>query len=416
VAKTGLKSALFLDFDNVYIGLNELDSQQAAEMAEEPWQWLRRLLEHAGSQVKRDVLVRRAYLNPSGRVSNREGTWTYFSSIRPRLTRSGFEVIDCPSLTAAGKNAADIRMVMDVLFYMSKDTKYDEFIIASSDADFTPLLYHLRADNRRTVIVAAGQTSTAYREVADAVIDIGVLLEAGTLSHSNQKEVLEEISMNAETASHTAKSMSDDALVVADEALSYIQARDEPVLLAPFAQELLIEFELSEDSDGWFGHRTFSKFLQSINPNLQITGHYVWDKRRHRDPAEQNIELPDSIQRICKITDLPRLEKHEWNAIFAVLARYSSTKNFNLTECTAWCRDELDGEGIKIGRAQISYVVRSALHGDQPLNMMPAPTLEQIRSAVARATIARTRAANPNLSDEEENEFREWLGENRLSA
>ncbi|MCY4101647.1 MAG: NYN domain-containing protein, partial [bacterium] len=199
--QTRLKSALFLDFDNVYGGLNGLDPEQAEAMADEPWKWLRHLLEQAGPQVSRDVLVRRAYLNPAGRVQNREGTWTYFSTIRPRLTRSGFEVIDCPSLTAAGKNAADIRIVMDVLSYMAKNFRYDEFVIASSDADFTPLLYQLRADDRRTVIVAAGQTSTAYSEVADAVLDIGQLLEAGKLSLSDWQEVIEGDSVLIETSS-----------------------------------------------------------------------------------------------------------------------------------------------------------------------------------------------------------------------
>ena len=413
MAPNRLKSALFLDFDNVYSGLSGLDSQQAVEMAEEPWKWLQHLLKHAGGQGRRDVLVRRAYLNPAGRVANPDGTWTYFSSIRPSLTRSGFEVIDCPSLTTAGKNAADIRMVMDVLSYLSRDTRYDEFVIASSDADFTPLLYHLRASDRRTIVVAAAQTSTAYREVADDVLDIGILLEQGTLSDSGQDDMFEENSIGADTTLPSAANLKDEALVVENKALSYIQARDEPLLLAPLAKELQNEFGSTEDLKGWFGHKTFSKFLKSIDPNLQTSGHYVWDKRHHREPSGRDIELPDSIQRICKITDLPRLEKHEWNALFTVLTRYSSTKDFNLTECTAWCRDELDGEGIKVGRAQVGYVVRSALQGDQPLNVKPAPRLEQIRVAVVRATIARARAANPNLSEEEEDEFREWLGDTR---
>ena len=52
----------------------------------------------------RDILVRRCYLNPRD-----------FYKYRPSYTRAAFSVIDCPSLTAAGKNSADIYMVMDII-------------------------------------------------------------------------------------------------------------------------------------------------------------------------------------------------------------------------------------------------------------------------------------------------------------
>ena len=37
-----------------------------------------------------------------------------FPFVRHHFLRAGFEVIDCPPLTAQLKNSADIRMVMDV--------------------------------------------------------------------------------------------------------------------------------------------------------------------------------------------------------------------------------------------------------------------------------------------------------------
>ena len=407
--ETRLKSALFVDFDNVYGGLNSLDPQQADAMADEPWKWLRSLLERAGSQARRDVLVKRAYLNPAGRVMNREGSWTYFSTIRPRLTRAGFEVIDCPSLTAAGKNAADIRIVMDVLSYMARDVHYDEFIIASSDADFTPLLYQLRADDRRIIVVAAGQTSTAYSEVADAVLDIGKLLESGDLASSEQGELVEDVPIAAESTSSPVQRSGTAESQAAQAAISYVQGQDEPILLAPFAQDLRALLGPIEEMKEWFGYGTFGKFLQSTSSNLVIEGHYVWDQTRHRPPEEQNVVLPEAIRRICTVTDLPRLASHEWTALFAVMARYARENEFNLTQCTAWCRDNLDEAGMRIGRAQISYVVRASLYGGQPLNSDPTPTEEQVRSAVLQATLARARAISLNLVEDEEDELRAWL-------
>jgi uncharacterized LabA/DUF88 family protein len=52
-------------------------------------------------------------------------------------------VIDCPPLTSQNKNGADIRMVMDILDALNHQTRFNEFILLSSDADFTPLLTRL---------------------------------------------------------------------------------------------------------------------------------------------------------------------------------------------------------------------------------------------------------------------------------
>ena len=69
------------------------------------------------------------------------------------LPSRDLKVIECFSLTNR-KNAADIRIVIDILQSLSRPTRYDEFIIASSDSDFTPLLQCLRANGHRTIILS----------------------------------------------------------------------------------------------------------------------------------------------------------------------------------------------------------------------------------------------------------------------
>ena len=56
--------------------------------------------------------------------------------MRHHFLRAGFEVIDCPPLTAQLKNSSDIRMVMDVRDYLTHDTYFDEFIILSGRRRF----------------------------------------------------------------------------------------------------------------------------------------------------------------------------------------------------------------------------------------------------------------------------------------
>src|SRR5699024_8554658 len=134
---------------------------QAAEaFATDPAHWLSELGQ--GSDVDGDLtrrfLVRACYLNPS-----------VYSRFRPNFTRAGFTVVDCPSLTQQGKSSADINLVLDAVDALAATTRYDEFVIVSADADFTPLAQRCRADDRRVTIITASPAASAYRSVADTV-------------------------------------------------------------------------------------------------------------------------------------------------------------------------------------------------------------------------------------------------------
>ena len=60
-------------------------------------------------------------------------------------------------------------------------TRFGEFIIMSGDADFTPVLHHLRGHDRRTVIYANESTADIYKAFSDGWIEeqdlISFLLE-----------------------------------------------------------------------------------------------------------------------------------------------------------------------------------------------------------------------------------------------
>src|SRR6185295_15468353 len=90
---------------------------------------------------------------------------------------SAFEVVDCPPLTSGGKTSADIHMVMDILDTLSHATRFDEFILLSGDADFTPVLLRLSKHDRRSAILAVGPASVAYKAACDLLIDQDMFLE-----------------------------------------------------------------------------------------------------------------------------------------------------------------------------------------------------------------------------------------------
>lgn len=171
-----LKSALFLDFDNIFIGLQREQKEAAEQFATCPDKWVKWLEEEVATGhgygpangSKRRLLVRRCYINPRS-----------FHFYRSYFIRAGFEVVDCPPLTTQGKTSADIYMAVDILDTLAHPTHFDEFVIFSADADFTPILLRLRKHDRRTTVLAIGPSSLAYKSAADCLLEENKFLEKG---------------------------------------------------------------------------------------------------------------------------------------------------------------------------------------------------------------------------------------------
>ena len=129
--------ALFIDFENLVtrtgIPAESFDLQPALDT----------LLE------KGKVVFRRAYAD-----------WTRFAAATQRLHDKGVELVDVPPSTRAGKNGADVRLVIDALELAYLREHIDTFVIASGDSDFCPLAYKLR-ENDRTVIGMAVKEATS---------------------------------------------------------------------------------------------------------------------------------------------------------------------------------------------------------------------------------------------------------------
>lgn len=168
------RTALFIDFDNVFSALCAWAPEAAEVFVMRPELWLdwivRRPTRLSASGTPCRILIRRCYLNPNGSLLLRSGERVYFGSFRASFVQAGFQVVDCPPLTRGGKTSADIVMVMDILDALEHATHFDEFAIISSDADFTPVLQRLRSHDRRTLVVSIGSAAGAYRASADQVI------------------------------------------------------------------------------------------------------------------------------------------------------------------------------------------------------------------------------------------------------
>lgn len=173
-------SAVFVDYDNIYLSLKRKSEDAAKRFAKDAPLWIKAIEtgqiitssnQHGIGDVRR-IVMNRCYGNPVPRRSQTDNStdMNSFPFVRHHFLRAGFEIVDCPPLTAQLKNSSDIRMVMDVRDYLTHPTYFDEFVILSGDADFTPVLHRLRAHARRTVIFANDYTAAPYTAISDGEV------------------------------------------------------------------------------------------------------------------------------------------------------------------------------------------------------------------------------------------------------
>lgn len=137
--ETNRRIALFVDFENLVTntGISPSSFDLSAP--------LDRLLE------KGKVVFRRAYCD-----------WSRFREATRRLHELGVELIDVPPSTRAGKNGADMRLVIDALELCYAREHIDTFVIASGDSDFCPLAYKLRENDKTVIGLAAKNSSSPF--------------------------------------------------------------------------------------------------------------------------------------------------------------------------------------------------------------------------------------------------------------
>jgi len=192
-------TAVLVDYDNIYLALKRKSEEAAKRFAKDASLWIREIESGAlitptnapPTNARRRIVLNRCYGNPVPRRNNHDNStdMSSFPFVRHHFLRAGFEVVDCPPLTAQLKNSSDIRMVMDVRDFLLHETYFDEFIVLSGDADFTPVLHRLRAHARRTVIFADDHTAAPYTAISDGEIreqDLISLLVEGRIASTGQ--------------------------------------------------------------------------------------------------------------------------------------------------------------------------------------------------------------------------------------
>ncbi len=348
-------SALFVDFDNVYLSLRRQSEEAAGRFARNPQDWMSRIAQgglvrykaHPGG-ARRQFAVARCYGNPGRKLVSRGGPHDphAFSTVRTNFMIAGIEVVDCQPLSSQFKNGTDIKIACDIRDFLEHPTRFEEFVILSGDADFTPVLHHLRSHDRRTVVYANENTADIYKAFSDGWIDeremiaflmdetSPVMLEhqrgatpARSLGYDGAKALTQSITQKApaypvpsqqshsglgngfgaydeapkrraavSAPSSAVQALMDDFQAIGAEILGLVvdvvQSSEKPVpiaYLADRAQKILGHAKTL--GTNWAGSGGFLNFLNATLPDgIKLTDkppHFVYDPKRHRmeDPA-----------------------------------------------------------------------------------------------------------------------------------
>lgn len=394
-----MKSALFVDFDNVFSQLKQLQPEAAERFARHPSDWIGWLTssldlpEPHEEGDRRRLLVRRCYLNPN-----------WYQSFRHAFLRAGFEIVDCPPVTSQGKTSTDIHMVLDIVDLLQHETRCDEFIVFSADADFTPVLRKLRRYDRRTTVLAIGFPSAAYQASADLMIDERLFLrDALGLGSSNtepatmmsgqridnggskppeaRQDPAEAKSLTApplasktDTATKvTARPATPDELwAIATRIWTAVNESTTPVSAGLLASRLRQEYP--EVTENWNGCGSFKAFFRSLRLSRLLwqsgSGGRVLDPSRHdleSELADQDADSPWAgaqagfpvIREVCILTGAPMLGPKDLKLVVGALAEALQTGGFEFaTTAQQVCRQCLDSRGLRVRHRDVTFLMR----------------------------------------------------------
>src|SRR5919206_4842955 len=153
-------AALFIDWDNLKVGLKSLGGQPNVSS----------LLDAVGRRGR--VVIARAYAD-----------WQQRSNAfdPPNLYSAGIEPVYVPVRTIGGKilkNSADVKLAVDCIDLLNTAPHLKVFVLVSGDADLIHLVNFLRARGKRVVVIAvSGSISPALTENVDDLLVYDVDIE-----------------------------------------------------------------------------------------------------------------------------------------------------------------------------------------------------------------------------------------------
>ncbi len=229
------KIALFLDFDNIALGVRD-----AKYKTFEISKVLERLVE------KGKIVYKKAY-----------ASWEDYAKYKRPFHEAGIELVEVPRTSYSGKNSADIRLVVDAMDLCHSKEHINVFAIASGDSDFSPLVSKLKENNKYVIgIGVKNSTSDLLVENCDEFIFYEDLVREPIVPLSPKMEVLPKKQREAFERLLNAV----DALV----------REDKEVIWGSMVKQT-IKRKHPQFNEGYYGYRSFSNLLEDAQAHDLLT-------------------------------------------------------------------------------------------------------------------------------------------------
>jgi uncharacterized protein (TIGR00288 family) len=265
-----LKIAVFIDYDNIEIGVKSTLSREFDVAA---------VLE--GLKERGEIVTKVAYAN-----------WGRQSSATRAMTENGVQMVQRDPSPRGDKNGADINLALDALEMAFTRDHINTFAIVSGDSDFMALVEKLKEYNKRVFIVGGKAfTSTILQRNCHEFISYESLVYVPTRSKSGGQQP-----RSAGAAKRTRTLALEHSLPLLDRGLKALERREVTPQLGLLKSTMLQLDPAFTERD--YGTSAFSDFVQK----LADAGHVKLHRRENnliveRIAAPEQAPPPPSVTR-----------------------------------------------------------------------------------------------------------------------
>jgi uncharacterized protein (TIGR00288 family) len=279
VSDEKLKFAVFIDYDNIEIGVKstlrrEFDVQCVLD----------------GIKERGEVVVKVAY-----------GNWSRQASTRS-FAEHGIQMVQRHTTPRGDKNGADINLALDALEMAFTRDHINAFAIVSGDSDFMALVNKLKQYDKRVYIVGGKAfTSTILQRNCHEFVSYESLLDQGS-SRSRRSGGVVQRPRRRQSLPLT------KPIPLIDRALNALEIRGvQPQLGLLKSTMLQLDSAFTEND---YGTSSFSSFIEKLVAKdllalTTVDGHLVIDRKSKTEdlPEETSLDPEDALPVLQKVLE-----------------------------------------------------------------------------------------------------------------
>jgi len=279
--------------------------------------------------------------------------------------------------------------VVDMLDALKHETRFDEFIILSGDADFTPVLLRLRAYDRMSIIYSNAVTAAAYKSLCD-----GMITEERLIDLTSVESDLDEAQATASLA--VVGSPSYSAPVIVGGPATPAARAELPERIGDRAPELVQERGRSQER----------RRPAVPKPALEAVETVVLVDQLGR-PVKIAPELAALARRINASTNVPMFASDIYAALFRALAAEVHDHGFSFNRTVNAVIRRLGEAGLKVRPQHIAFVVKGLMLSGHAF--VEADTAASLAKGFRRQVLYLCASEDMTLSEAERGAVGLWI-------